>query len=287
MRPNNAKTSCRHAPAFTLVELMMVITILVLLASILMPTIEAARTAAKQTATSALLHSIGTGLDMFRTETRLGREYPPSFWDTGNGNPYSGSPDNWVAFGAQTLLWGLAGADLLGTPGFRVDPNVPVEMSNGTDGLYELDGGEPVKPRFGPFIDLSKVQIKTPQELGISVGSAPGGPGKSNVPVIADSFNRPVLYYRAEPGAQIQDIYEYFHNQGFLDGSLLPNGQRRDPIQDLSAFYRYIVDQRVQNLAPGVVAPYNRDSFLLISGGPDKRYGTSDDVANFPFNPQD
>ncbi len=33
--------------------------------------------------------------------------------------------------------------------------------------------------------------------------------------------------------------------------------------------------------------PYNHDSYLLISAGPDKRYGTRDDVANFPFTPQE
>ena len=27
--------------------------------------------------------------------------------------------------------------------------------------------------------------------------------------------------------------------------------------------------------------PYNKDTFLLISAGPDMRYGSADDVANF------
>lgn len=285
MRPKNPKVSCRNAPAFTLVELMMVITIVVLLASILVPALEAARTAARQTATSSLLHSIGTGLDMFQAEPRLGRRYPNSCWDASvDGTPYGASTENRFYYGAQTLLWGLAGADLLGTPGFQADADTP--MSNGNDGLYELDDGQPVKPRFGPFIDLSKTEIKTPQELGISVGSSPGGtPADPNGPVIVDSFNRPVLYYRAEPECEceIQDVYPTFHNEGFLDETLLPNGQRQDPIANETAFYRYIVDQRAQNLT-GVVTPHNRDRFLLITPGPDKRYGTADDIANFQFN---
>ncbi|MCJ7543474.1 MAG: type II secretion system GspH family protein [Phycisphaerae bacterium] len=279
------RRASRVAPAFTLVEILVVIFVLSVLAGILIPSMTAVRTAAKQTATGALLNTLGSGLDMFKSDPKLGRNYPPSFWNTMYGSPYSGSTDSWVAYGAQTLVWGLAGADLLGTPGFQVDPNVPILMSNDTDGLYELDANKnPAKARFGPFIDLSKTKIKKPSET-----KRPGNNVYDRAPVIVDSFDMPVLYFAPDPNFSDVEMYlpsgRDSHNDGFLD----PN---QDPIANQTKFHNYILDTRAydpndpaKRLSP-IPVPHNRDSYLLITPGPDRYYGTNDDVANFPFNPQ-
>lgn len=53
-------------------------------------------------------------------------------------------------------------------------------------------------------------------------------------------------------------------------------------------FARYIVDRKIYStLVPGSnskapLRPVSHDSFLLISAGPDGRYGTTDDVSNLP-----
>jgi len=89
-----------------------------------------------------LLNTLAGGLDMYKAESALGRDYPPttgsgtnttapSTWNTTlGGDPY-GHP-TYTASGAQTLVWGLAGADMLGTPGF------PATGRDTDDGLWRV-----------------------------------------------------------------------------------------------------------------------------------------------------
>ena len=73
----------RTASAFSLVELLTVIFIISILIGILIPSLGAARSAAKKTKTSSDLKSIGVALDLFRNDNErdfpLTNGYPPSF----------------------------------------------------------------------------------------------------------------------------------------------------------------------------------------------------------------
>jgi hypothetical protein len=46
---------------------------------------------------------------------------------------------------------------------------------------------------------------------------------------------------------------------------------------DEAAFYSYIEDPKVTAKS----TPYNPNSYILISAGPDGTYGTKDDIRNF------
>ncbi len=222
---------------FTLVELLVVIVVIAILIGLLVPAVSAVQRSAKNAATKAALMSIGTGLESFKGEEKIGGSYPPSFTDRSDKyveSPYDqldgGPTGNIHVAGAGLLVWALAGADLLGTPGFPKPGNVSEwgqasgnDFNSGTPSqsdAYALypDGHEkanqPVHPRRGPYVDLGSVEVTryegatvgfaVPKELEV-VGSALG---PRQYPMFLDGFGYPILYWRADPaGRSMADAF--------------------------------------------------------------------------------
>lgn len=242
-------TSTRTRRGFTLLEMLIVIVVITLLIAVLVPTFAQVRKTAKETQTRALMQILSTGIETFRSDATIGGAYPPSASDTpGDGGTTKGAPPNpynvknpYTAgtaarpymgiSGAGLLVWALAGADLLGTPGFRTfrdgsywsndtDPTVDTATRSRSGG-YAVDGttGEPIQKRYGPYIDLSK--IKVTHNINVNSGSG-GGPTSATVnyavdneveayksisqkapermyPMFLDGFGNPILYWRADP----------------------------------------------------------------------------------------
>lgn len=220
---------------FTLVELMVVIAIIALLVGILVPAVAAVRTQARNAASNAALSAISNGLESFKGEARLGSDYPPSWSDqpaTGSdygqvSSPYenlpgTGQPMGFMDItGAGLLVWALAGADQLGTPGFRAfrssDYNADRLWSNDThddnvsddptqSGAYALrNDGRALQPRSGPYVETSKIGISKWNRTGEFAIEAEeeAAPGSHNpardYPMFLDGFGFPILYWRADP----------------------------------------------------------------------------------------
>ena len=286
---------CKDLPTrgFTLIELLVVIALLGILIGLVMPSVKGAKDAAKRSTTSTLLYTISQGLEMFKSEELFGRTYPPSYWLAAGklgGNPYNADKQNFSkeleatgaqlrAAGAQTLVWALVGADMRGTPGFQQD----------LGDLYELNtqGGDPLYPRRGPYVDITNIDIKPPKDTAVGFDLLPP------VPVFVDSFDMPILYYRAGPGP---DYYLARHNQAFTinvkakpPGNEEPkstryhldiDGQYGDPSSGGNGLRGFITDTRLFELT-GQWQPYKKESFILLSAGKDMRYGTGDDILNF------
>ncbi|MGD0551650.1 MAG: prepilin-type N-terminal cleavage/methylation domain-containing protein [Sedimentisphaerales bacterium] len=294
--------------AFTLVELVTVVIIIAILLGILLPSVVAIRTKAKETAQKAQLNTIGMALEAFKQDYG---DYPPSYW-------FPPLPTNYC--GAQKLSEALLGWDLMG-----FNPNSKWQ-ADGTDGagtsFYTL---ATLQDRKGPYLEPAAANVF---RLGKLFNNTL--PLASDTNVLCDVFKvrkttdndstgkpitagAPILYYKANIAYKTIDdsdithrIYSYSDNSPIIQlGKLTANGNSglMHPFAYLSGmnypvFYntKYptsapyipatyggsgigygIRDPRI----PSIARPYNPDTYILISAGPDGYYGTADDIHNY------
>lgn len=344
---------------FTLIEMLAVVTLIGLLITILIPAVSRVRTMAKVTGTKAAIASLETGLQTLKVDTRFGGSFVPSSPD-GDGknglavgkvaNPYSNigiQGNDFEITGTGLLVWALAGADLLGPPGFRVfDTKNSTTWAEDTHdkkgGAYQLDNttAQPLKPRSSPYVDLDKVaiskynageesfeipaELKARASLGLSLVTR-------KYPMFLDTFGQPILYWKADSAGVLKcdrtiggnksgkkvalkdrGVYHHGDNKALVftvskDVLILTsawsdsrgaaktvhrlnfgptnvgyggNGAVKGPASGF--FPHYIWNQNIA----ARLEPHKKNSFMLISAGPDGLYGTADDIANFEHNGQ-
>ncbi len=119
----------------------------------------------------------------------------------------------------------------------------------------------------------------------------PGGPQREGVPFYFHQDNEGFTGTSSDPAEEGELGWDF---GGRPKGHAIGESGAQLPAADVvrsinrETFARYIVDRKIYQsvaLSPTATAPLrpvNADGYLLISAGPDGRYGTNDDVNNLP-----
>jgi len=206
--------------AFTLVELLVTISIIVLLVGILVPIVSEAYRTAEKVRCQARVAALQAGCHEYKDETGY--------------------------FPGQLYI------DSIG-PREESDQNITGSQCLARAVYDEVKGYVP----FEKGKDLIDVVGRTSSGGDIELNNS-----------VSDRFSEPlaVLYYPARLGASDTEQYDADDNIEYVRG----NG-------DPSAFSSYVIDRRFG----GTGQALNRDAFIIVAAGKDRKYFTGDDI-RFP-----
>jgi type II secretory pathway pseudopilin PulG len=286
--------------AFTIVELLTVMSIIVILIGLLVPALNKVKRFATDVKQRAQLHSISTAIELFSNEFE---GYPESDAQDPQGQPYCG---------AMKLCEALMGQDLLGVhsnTAFRADGL----DASGTLNLYpNMTGMSPqqqqgnLQARKGPYLQPENANAYRLEDIYSTTNAF--------LPrsfVLCDVYGRrtagglktgmPILYYKAnteynqhDPNLAMTEtdsngnIYNYWDNEALLAlGKPWASGTTVSTSHELSAsgssgVERFFMNTRSDKIST-IPRPFNADKFILISAGYDGEYGTADDICNFEW----
>ncbi len=196
-------------------------------------------------------------------------------------------------------------------------------ISGAQSSAYALENTtlKPIHARGGPYVELSNIP-RTQFNRGtssfeidaeIAAAADPSRVPQREYPMFLDAFGFPILYYKADtigetvadefpgramtgaPNNSLIGTYHWADNRQLIElgaqmlkltpstRHMLSNTQPYPNSGSSAAqFFEYIQDTSIEARP----TPYRRDSYLLISPGPDGNYGTADDIANFDHNGQ-
>jgi prepilin-type N-terminal cleavage/methylation domain-containing protein len=264
-RAGRRSTQRLSTGGFTLVELMVVISIIGLLVTLLVPVVSSARLIAAKAATTKTIKDLSMGLENYKGDFG---EYPPSrpSWKTGN------IPKGQMHRGAANLVWYLCGP---AGNGWGVDaagqmpsyPNVTMRMSRPTRS-------------YGPYFKATSDAVAyEPDPFS----------GQTVMGAILDGFKPAgsILYFRYEANPELDSAGAPKQNYQVSDNNSTSTAEATgDPkgktnyhsqIYFLEAGPNFNTNGAVRFYlwagSAGNVYRYVRTDFLLVSPGADGVYG--------------
>ena len=294
-----------HRPGFTIVEMLTAIAIIAVLVSLIIPALSMVHKAADKARQRAQFHSIELGLEAFRADFG---DYPESIDNQYKPEGVKAEADAYC--GAQKLAEAMIGLDGFGfhpdsvfskdgldkdgTPLYKPEVDDYIDVQSWSDEEKEAAKRENLTIRKGPYLELETANAVKIKDLYDVTKLFPNL--GNNTFVLADMFGlvkhrstgkktgTPILYFRANAGrfehdeTRINDgvnIYEYNDNKVLTNAWPTPNWTSHKMTPEI--FYSDTLNPNF----PDPPRPYRSESFILLSAGPDGRYGTSDDVYNF------
>ena len=282
--------------AFTLVELLVVIGIIVLLVGLATPMITRAWKAGDRAATFADLQAIATALEAYRQDHG---DYPRVRQETGISN--SATRPN-PPTGAQILCQALIG------PAPATEPGAPANQRAIQDGVEGPGFRVRAQGRvFGPYLPASKFKIGDPANLNTPLSTP--APGRWLLATILDRYNKPILYFPASPAKPNirvagspppfvgqSELSMYDQSDNFITGSFTPfdtNGGNA-----MRKMRQMLGDINNNGYLDNGESEAYTGPFILWSSGPDETFGPapgptgtpaeirkavdkSDDITNF------
>ncbi|MDD5459628.1 MAG: hypothetical protein PHF37_09585 [Phycisphaerae bacterium] len=299
--------------AFTIVELLTVMSIIVILITLLIPALNKVRHYARDVKQRAQLHSIEAALEQFNAEVD---GYPPSVDNANLTTPLA------PYCGAMKLAEALLGKDLQGynprakfisdlaqnegvaTTGYRFYPT----QADKTADPVKYD--ESIRSRKGPYLQLENANAYRMKNIYPATADQIYVDNVENY-VLCDVYGRvtlldpdseniygktgmPILYYKAntyntghDPNVPDELIYDYKDNDDLvvLGAPWDDAGTIIHPLHQVGTgtvgekFYKMTRNTKISGDLPAV--PVRKDSYILISAGNDGLYGTGDDITNF------
>ncbi len=291
----------RKRKAFTIVELLTVMSIIVILIGLLVPALNKVKRFATDVKQRAQLHSISTAIELFSNEFE---GYPDSSALDPQDQPYCG---------AMRLCEALMGQDLLGVHANTVFRADGLDAS-GNSNLYPVMSGltsqereDNLKARKGPYLQPENANANRLEDIYEDLSSSSFLPQTF---VLCDVYGRktatglktgmPILYYKANTAYSQHDptitmspedssgnIYNYLDNETLLllgkpwesQTNQTPHKLSQAGDDGVERFYKNTQSDKIVTTP----RPFNADKFILISAGYDGEYGTADDICNFDW----
>jgi len=282
--------------AFTIIELLTVMSIIILLIGLLAPALNQAKRFAKKVKQRNQLKAIGNAIEMFRNDFD---EYPDSSGDA------PGSTGTFAYCGATKLTEALIGQDLSGYhPDSRFREDYQDSLGNL---LYDRDPttfmGDPdaenLDSRSGPYLQLENANAHRLWHLygpliqpsGNNVPDGTNGTFNANAFVLCDVYSRvenksltgkssigmPILYYKADTSGNMHPHFRSGPGSVFTDSGF-------------NNITKYIYDHRDNDLLvqlgkpwEGIPNPTNGAAHLMDSRGYSTRYNAPLNTSSAEF----